>query len=391
MSTPSGFPVPVTDESKCTGHCEGGCPLLQLDQKLFRRGDKNARRKIAKIEYKEAEYKIRNKVQEIRNPKYLPGPGLCYGGAVLKAERPRVIFIDQEVDQEGHEDQEDQEDHEDHEDQEDQEVEGKEDFETLDPLDDVEIVDCEEPRVVPSSSKKIKIDMKKRNEVEKEIATDKDNVSNIKADIITETPVEELNDQLIDELIDSPENRGKNIASQPNRSQRRSRRVPDESEEQVVEKKQETESENMLKKRRSRSSPQNQEQVEEKAAPKTQEENVLESKDECQTDSTLPIMNEQRMSRANRQKKEEVGERELDLEIPKKESKNGGKGKKSSGMKYEASVKEIGKENVTVAELENGVKDVSGEKDANSKESQQVVQQQPPAVEEEKNATPKKV
>ena len=80
------MPVPETDESKCTGHCEGGCQLLALDKKLFRRGDPNMRRRKAKNVYKEAEAKIRNKVQEIRNPKYLPGPGLCYGVAVFKAE-----------------------------------------------------------------------------------------------------------------------------------------------------------------------------------------------------------------------------------------------------------------------------------------------------------------
>ena len=97
MTTPTGLPVPVTDESKCTGHCEGGGHLLALDKKLFRKGDNNMKRKKATIENKEAEYKVRNKVQEIRNPKYLPGPGLCYGGAVFKAERARIIYVDQEV------------------------------------------------------------------------------------------------------------------------------------------------------------------------------------------------------------------------------------------------------------------------------------------------------
>merc|ERR1712083_1202120 len=100
--------------------------------------------------------------QEIRNPKYLPGPGLCYGGAVFKAERARIIFIDQEAENIP---------------------------DTLDPLDDLDTEESLEDQVIISPSKKIKIDMKKRNESERKSASVKENASHI----ITETQVEEVN------------------------------------------------------------------------------------------------------------------------------------------------------------------------------------------------------
>ena len=143
------------------------------------------RRKKATIENKEAESKVRNKVQEIRNPKYLPGPGLCYGGAVFKAERARIICVDQEVEKI-----------------------------SLDPLDHFDTGESLEAQVSVSPSKKIKIDMKKRNECDKESeieeAAVKKNESNVKKDIISKSQVEDLNDKNEDKE-----------KSRPSRSERR--------------------------------------------------------------------------------------------------------------------------------------------------------------------------
>ena len=102
------------------------------------------KRRKAKIVYKEAEAKIRNKVQEIRNPKYLPGPGLCYGVAVFKAERSKIINIE-EVDNTSA-----------------PVVENPPD--TVDEIESGEVL---EPEMTESPSKKTKIDMKKKSESNK--------------------------------------------------------------------------------------------------------------------------------------------------------------------------------------------------------------------------------
>ena len=113
---------------------------------------------------------------------------------------------------------------------------------------------------------------------------------------------------------------------------------------------------NKIERRKSRIFPENKEQVEEKrqdtATPKTgekliveminkesEDKSVQENSNESLTDSTQPNMSERRSSRAIAQKKEEVEERKLEPETPKRESKNGGKGKKSSRIRDESSVK----------------------------------------------------
>ena len=102
------------------------------------------KRRKAKIVYKEAEAKIRNKVQEIRNPKYLPGPGLCYGVAVFKAERSKIINIE-EVDNTSA-----------------PVVENPPDT-----VDKIESGEVHEPEMTESPSNKTKIDMKKKSESNK--------------------------------------------------------------------------------------------------------------------------------------------------------------------------------------------------------------------------------
>jgi len=103
LVVPTGLPVPEADESLCTGHCEGSCPILALGKELFKKNDYNIKRKKARIQNKDPESKVRNKVQEARDPKYLKGPGLCYGGAIFKAERPRLICVKENGGKQGEE------------------------------------------------------------------------------------------------------------------------------------------------------------------------------------------------------------------------------------------------------------------------------------------------
>ena len=95
LVTPTGHPMQPTDESKCKGYCEGSCALMAIKPSFYSKGDYNKKRKKTKISRQDAEAKIRNKITP-SSPKLMAGPGLCYGGARFTADKPRLICLEEE-------------------------------------------------------------------------------------------------------------------------------------------------------------------------------------------------------------------------------------------------------------------------------------------------------
>ena len=282
------------------------------------------KRRKAKIVYKEAEAKIRNKVQEIRNPKYLPGPGLCYGVAVFKAERSKIINIE-EVDNTSA-----------------PVVENPPD--TVDEIESGEVLEAE---MTESPSKKTKIDMKKKSESNKKSESEAGKSTEDKS-IISEKHLENKNlgeedksktDLVVANTIErrsssrsTPQRKEKKVTEEP--VDRVNNKSEVNSAEEVAEGGETTVKESKRSERRSSNrvtAPKAQNKSPDDSIRKeSKSESVKENKSESQNESTMVG---RRSSRTFAKSRDQDEDEKTEPETPKRESKNGGKGKKSSSNK----------------------------------------------------------